>query len=163
MNRIVIILVTLLLVGCGITPTRMAVDDERIAPMWEAARSFNREAYGFSPLPTSGDVMVELRSRAGYDSMIHIYAKTSRTIAFRKTLTGYQWIHERETFRGPNQYTSVDGTFYEQIVLTFEIERIAGVDTNVLSVSYWGEDTRLETRKGLELHDVKPRLEEWGY
>ena len=153
----------LLSAGCGIAPTRIAVDDARLAPMWEAARSFDREAYGFSPLPMTGDVRVEVRPRAGYDSMIHIYAKTSRTIAFRKTPTGYRWIHEQESFRGPNQYTSVDGTFHEQIVLTYESESIAAANTNVLSISYWGEDPRLENRRDLTLSDVIPILEEWGY
>ena len=163
MDRTTFILVMILLAGCDIVPTRMAVDDPRLTPMWEAARSFDRQAYGFSPLPVTGDVRLERRPRAGYDSMIHIYEKTSRTIAFRKTPNEYHWIHEQESFQGPRQYTSVDGTFHEQIVLTYETERIAGTKTNVLSISYWGEDTRFANRNDLGLHEVKPVLEEWGY
>jgi len=157
------ILLSLALVGCGFVPETVQVSDVRLKPMWEAARSFDRSAYGFSPLPEAGDIRLESRPRAGYDAMLHIYTKTSRTIAFRKTTTGYRWIGEQESFEGPKQYTTVDGTFHEQIVLTFDLESVSGSPTNQLAVSYWGEDSRLGGRRDLRLGDVQPILEEWGY
>jgi hypothetical protein len=162
MKRLLIFTV-LAIAGCGVAPERVQVDDPRLKPMWKAARSFDRLAHGFSPLPTIGDIRLESRSRANYDAMIHVYAKTSRTIAFRRTSSGYRWIHEQESFRGPKQYTSVDRTFHEQIVLTFDAERVAGTPTNQLSVSYWGEDPRLADRSDLKLDDVRSILKEWGY
>ncbi len=157
------ILLSLALVGCGFVPKKVQVADPRLKPMWDAARSFDRAAYGFSPLPAAGDIRLESRPRAGYDAMLHIYTKTSRTIAFRKTLTGYRWIGEQESFQGPKQYTTVDGTFHEHIVLTFDLEPVSGSPTNQLAVSYWGEDSRLAGRQDLGLGDVQPLVKEWGY
>ncbi len=157
------IILSLALAGCGFVPEKVKVSDSRIRPMWEAARSFNRLAYGFSPLPNAGNIRLESRPRAGYDAMLHIYTKTSRTIAFRKTTQGYRWIGEQESFEGPKQYTSVDGKFHEQIVLTFDLEPVSGSPTNELDVDYWGEDSRLAGRRDLRLDDVKPILKEWGY
>ena len=151
------------LAGCGFVPQKVEVGDPLLKPMWQAAETFDREAYGFSSLPTTGDIRLEEHSRSAYDTMIHIYAKTSRTIAFRRTPAGYRWIHEQESFQGPRQYTSVDGTFNEQIVLTFEVEPVAGPSTNQLSVSYWGEDPRLADRRDLKLEDVDHILHERGY
>lgn len=162
MNRAAIFL-SLALVGCDFLPEKVQVGDARLRPMWEAARSFDRLAYGFSPLPDAGDIRLETRPRAGYDAMLHIYTKTSRTIAFRKTQTGYRWIGEQESFEGPKQYTTVDGTFYEQIVLTFDLELLSGSPTNQLAISYWGEDSRLAGLRDLQLGDVQPILKEWGY
>jgi len=161
--KISIILLILALTGCGLVPEKVEVNDPRLKTVWQAARAFDRAAYGFSPLPTVGDIRLESRPRVGYDAMLHIYTKTSRTIAFRKTPTGYRWIGEQESFEGPKQYTTVDGTFNEQIVLTFEVEPVSGSLTNQLAISYWGEDTRLAGRSELHLDDVQPILKEWGY
>lgn len=157
------LLLSLALVGCGFVPEKVQVSDPRLVPMWDAARSFDRAASGFSPLPDAGDIRLESRPRAGYDAMLHMYTKTSRTIAFRKTPTGYRWIGEQEAFEGPKKYTSVDGTFPEQIVLTFDLEPVSGSPTNQLDVSYWGEDSRLAGHRPLRLGDVQPILKEWGY
>ena len=162
MNTRLTFLLTLVMAGCGLAPYKVEVNDPRLKPMWHAAKEFDREAYGFSPLPSNGQVRLESRSRGTYDAIIHIYAKTSRTIAFRKIANGYRWIHEQEVFQGPKQYTSVDGTLDEQIVLTFEVERVAGPTTNELAISYWGEDHRLASRHDLKLEDVSPILREWA-
>ena len=149
--------------GCGIIPQRVAMDDQRIQPLLNAAASFDRTRYGFTPIPRQAKVMWESKPRAGYDAMLHIYSKTSRTIAFRKTGDGYRWIGEQEMFEGRKKYKSVDGTFNEHIVLTYETEHVSGVPLNRLDVTYWGEDPRLAAHYDLTLADVRPILKEWGY
>ncbi len=145
-------------------PVRIEMSDPKIVPLLNAAESFDRVKYGFSPLPEKADVRLESRPmRQEYDAMLHISSKTSRTIAFRKTDKGYRWIGEQETFRGPNRYKTIDGTFYEEITLTFHIEKFSGFPTNRLKVSYFGEDPRLANLRKLTIKDVQPILREWGY
>jgi hypothetical protein len=153
----------LLMVGCGIFPEKVAIGDPRLQPLLKAASTFPRSQYGFSPTPTTGYVRLESRPRAGYDAMLHISGKTSRTMAFRKSLDGYNWIGEQEIFKGPNEYKTVDGTFKEQVCLTYEIEKISGFPQNRLNITYAGEDPRLAGRQNLSLVDVKPILKEWSY
>jgi hypothetical protein len=130
-----------------------------------AASTFNRAAYGFTPIPITGDVMLELSPWAKYDAMLHIGGKTSRTIAFRKRANGDAWIGEQEIFRGPKRYESPDGTFNEEVCLTYEIEEvsISGGPLNRLYVTYAGEGQRLAGRGVLSLDDVRPILAEWAY
>jgi hypothetical protein len=152
-----------LAVGCGIFPENVSVSDQRVQSLLKAAADFDRASYGFSPLPTSGHVSLEPKPRSGYDAMLHLGGNTSRTIAFRKNTSGYFWIGEQEMFEGPKMYKSVDGTFHEEVTLTFEKEHVSGVPLNKLNVSYMGEDSRLEGRVDLSLRDVRPILKEWGY
>ena len=149
--------------GCGIFPEKVSVDDPLVQPLFKAAATFDRASYGFSPLPTNGKVYLEKSSRSNYDAMLHLYGKTSRTIAFRKNASGYVWIGEQESFTGPKMYKTVDGTFHEQVVLNFETEHVSGFPLNRLSVSYDGEDPRLSHRQDLSISDVKPVLKGWGY
>jgi len=156
----------LLTAGCGIFhifPEKVSVNDPRVKTLLEAASKFDRAQYGFSPLPTTGDVLLESRPRANYDAMLHISEKANRTIAFRRRSDQYEWIHEQETFEGPNEYKSADGTYREQVCLIFEIEHVSGVPLYRLNVDYVGDDHRLADRHNLSLADVKPILKEWGY
>ncbi len=152
-----------LVAGCGVFPENVSVSDPRVQSLLKAAAAFDRASYGFSPLPTSGRVGLESKSRSGYDAMLHLGGKTSRTIAFRKNISGYFWIGEQEILEGPKMYKTVDGTFHEHLTLTFEREHVSGVPLNRLNVSYWGEDPRLVGRVDLSLGEVKPILTEWGY
>lgn len=144
-------------------PEDVSINDGRIQPFIRAAASFDRVSHGFTPLPKTADVRVERSRGAKYDVMLHIYSKTSRNIAFRKINGGYRWIGEQERFQGPKQHTGADGTFYEDIVLTYEIESVSGVPLNQLSVIYLGDDPRLAHHWNLTLNDAKPVLKEWGY
>ena len=155
--------VVFLIVGCGIFPENVSVSDKRVQSLLKAAEDFDRLSYGFSPLPMSGRVSLESKPRSGYDAMLHLGGKTSRTIAFRKNTSDYFWIGEREIFEGPKMYKSVDGTLHEEVTLTFEKEHVSGVPLNELNVSYRGEDPRLAGRVNLSLRDVTPILKEWGY
>ena len=93
--------------------------------------------------------------------MLHIAADTSRTVAFRKTSTGYQWIGEQEIHTGPKTYKSVDGTFHEEICITYETVPLSGAPLDKVFVTYLGPDNRLANRLNLTLADVKPVLAEW--
>jgi hypothetical protein len=157
-----VICASLLVTGCDLTPRKVALDDPRIQPLLKAARSFDRTSYGFTPIPNGADVRWESRPTEHYDAMLHITAKTSRTIAFRKTDSGWKWVGDQEIFQGPTLYKSVDGTFPEHICLTYEIEHISGAPTNQLKIDYLGEDSRLAGRP-LALADIRPILKEWGY
>ena len=148
--------------GCGLAPEKVVLSDTQVVPLVQAATNFNRAVYGFTPIPTNADVRLESRARAGYDAMLHFYGETSRTIAFRKTQTGWKWIHEQETFTGPNLYTNVDGIFHEQIVLTYGIEPTSGHSPHKLHVQYHGEDSRLASNQhDLTLTQATPIIEEW--
>ncbi len=148
--------------GCGFVPEKVSLSDTRVAPLIQAATNFDRAIYGFTPVPTNADVRLESRSRTGYDAMLHFYGDTSRTIAFCKTPTGWKWIHEQETFSGPNLYTNVDGVFPEQIVLTYGIEPTSGHTAHKLHVQYHGEDSRLTSNQyDLTLTQATPIIEEW--
>lgn len=139
------------------------MDDSRIQPLIKAAKTFDRTAFGFTPLPNAADVRWESRPADRYDAMLHIYSKTSRTIAFRRTPEGFKWTGEQESFQGPKKYTTPDGTFNESITLTYEVENISGYSTNRLNITYFGEDKRLANRASLSLDYIKPILKEWGY
>lgn len=161
-----LILTTAALSGCGFVPEKVLLTDPRLAPMLQAIAAVDRASLGFTPIATNADVRLESRPRAGYDAMLHIYSGTSRTIAFRKDTAGYRWIGEQEIHKGPKTYTTPDGTFNEQIVISYELERITpgatGVPLRQIKVSYAGEDGRLVHRYDLTLGDVKPILAEWG-
>src|ERR1700756_2844134 len=94
-----VICASLVVTGCDLIPRKVALDDPRIQPLLMAARSFDRISYGFTPIPKSADVRWESRPTEHYDAMLHITAKTSRTIAFRKKDSGWKWIGDQEYSR----------------------------------------------------------------
>jgi hypothetical protein len=152
----------LLLASCGFISEEVSWNDPRLSPMLKAIDAVDRASLGFTPIDRSSSVRLESRPRAGYEAMLHIDGKTSRTIAFRKTTDGYKWIHEQETYTGPKTYKSVDGTFHEQIVITYGIESVSGHAPNKLHVVYWGEDPRLPAYQPLTLEQVRPIIAEWS-
>lgn len=158
-----ILLASSLVAACDLIPRKVAMTDPRIQPLLKAAEQFDRTAYGFTALPLTADVRWESRPTTRYDAMLHITARTSRTIAFRKTDSGWRWIGDQEIFNGPKMFKTVDGTFPEHIVLTYETESISGARKNELNADYFGEDPRLANKQNLSLSDVKPILKEWGY
>jgi hypothetical protein len=162
MKKLMTILV-LLLTGCSVVPKKVSMDDPQVQPLLKAAASFDRTSYDFTPIPKAADVRLESRPTGRYDAMLHIYSKTSRTIAFRKTSGTYRWIGDQEVFQGPKMYKTVDGTFHEQLTFTYEIESVSGYPTNRLNITYSGEDARLANKTSLALADVRAILKEWGY
>ncbi len=95
--------------------------------------------------------------------MLHIYDATRRTIAFKSIDGNHVWIHEQETFPGPNEYEDVDGISNEEITLTYGTEDTSGHPINQLSINYRGEDPRLDGANDPTLEEVIPILAEWGY
>lgn len=151
-----------LLAGCGLTPQKLPYDDLQVQELLRATEAASVFRFGFTPVAPSADIRLEKRSGA-YDRMLHVYGRTSRTIAFRKEAGGFTWIAEQEIYTGPKQYTTVDGTFFEQLCLTYELQRVAHYRLNHLNISYFGEDARLAHKDDLTLETVLPILKEWGY
>jgi hypothetical protein len=153
---------TLLFASCGFIPQEVSWDDPRLVPLLKAIDAVDRSSLGFTPVDRSSRVRLESRPRAGYDAMLHIAGKTSRTIAFRKIANGYKWIEEQEIYTGPKSYTTVDGTSREQIFVTYGVESVSGFAPNKLHVDYWGEDPRLPAHQPLTLEQVAPIIAEWS-
>jgi hypothetical protein len=160
-------------VHCGLTPERVSHDDPRLTPMFDAMTRVDRGALGFTSIERDASIRVEwvhpkfdslMRLAAKkYDAMLHVYGKTSRTVAFKRVADGYEWIGEQETFEGPRKYDSVDGTFNEAITVTFERVPISGFPINTIAVLYRGEEPELARPRQLSLDDVRPWLTKWGY
>jgi len=153
-----------LLSGCGVGPDlgpkAVSLSDTNLVPMLDAIAVVDRASLGFTPISTNADIRLEIGSGSGYDTMLHVYADTHRTIAFRKTQTGYRWIAEQEIHYGPKMFTDADGTFQEHLAVEYQTEPVNGIPTNQIYVSYYGQDSRL-TGGHLTLAAIKPILDEW--
>jgi hypothetical protein len=104
--------------------------------MFDAIARVDRSVMGFTFIKGDANIRIEwvhpkvdalfgLESK-DYDAMLHVFGKTSRTVAFKRTGDGYEWIGEQETFEGPRKYGSVDGTFNETITVTYHRVPISG-------------------------------------
>ena len=161
--------------GCGVLPERVSFDDPRLKPMFAGMTRVDRRAMGFTAIERAAEIRIEWPTPTfnaimhlgpkPYDVMLHVAGKTSRTIAFKLTNAGYEWIGEQETFEGPHTYDSVDGTFHEAITITYDRVRISGYPINTVSIRYRGEDPGLASLddRNLSLQEVRPWLKRWGY
>src|SRR5437867_10662675 len=70
--------------ACGIGPEPVTLDDPRVKPLLFAMEQVDRAAMGFTPVTEDAKIGLEDKGR-GYDAMLHVDGKTSRTVAFRKT------------------------------------------------------------------------------
>lgn len=133
--------------------------------MFDAIGRVDRTQLGSTAIPVDAQIRAEWHPLAGaeYDVMLHIYKRTSRTVAFKRTAQGYEWIGEQESFTGPGTYKTPDGTFNESITITFERTHISGFPANRVNVLYAGEDPVLSPIEELTLQDVQPSLKKWGY
>jgi len=144
--------------------TSVSMKDPRIQPLLAAATKFDRVSKGFTPLPVTADLVLELDAPgSAYDAMLHIYGKTSRTIAFQKTSQGWKWIGEQETHEGPGVYTDAHGVpLHEEIAVTYNTSPVDGHELNQIDVEYSGDDPRLGPNfRKLTLADVAPFLKAW--
>ena len=128
--------------------------------MLKAMEEVGRVDYGFTPISTNAQIRLEVASGGAYDAMLHVYDDTSRTIAFRKTPSGYRWISEQEIHRGPGWRQTVDGTFQEEIIVEYQTEKVNGIPTNFVWITYSGSDTNLIGRE-LSLNEIQPILSSW--
>ncbi|MDR2463840.1 MAG: hypothetical protein LBD30_08700 [Verrucomicrobiales bacterium] len=156
-----LLLPLLSLSACGLIPEPVRHDDPRLPPLWQAVAAVDRAALGFTPIAATDQLRLETRTRAGYDAMLHTHGKTARTIAFRKTAGGCQWIGEQEIHTGPRTYEGPDGIEHERLVITYELVKLSGAPLNEICITYRGEDPRLARPRRLTLADVQPILAEW--
>lgn len=161
-NRASILICLTLLAGCGFTPQKLPYGDPQVQELLRATEAASQFRFGFTSVATNADIRLE-KSSGAYDRMLHVYGPTSRTIAFRRQADGFVWIGEQEVYKGPKQYTTVDGTLFEQLCLTYELQRVAHYKLNQLNISYSGEDARLAQEEDLSLQTILPILKEWGY
>lgn len=140
-----------------------SVGDEIVRPYLSALEKVDRASLGFTPISANARIEIEYANGAReYDVMLHVYAETSRTLAFRKTMDGsYEWIGEQEAFTGPRRYETVDGVFNEQIVITYDKVPLSGAPVNQVYIIYHGDDPRLVGKYFLTLQETQPILEEW--
>ena len=145
-------------------PYWIRMDDPKLKPMLEAAARSNRETYGFSPLPVTGDVHVEEAEvkEDGYDVMLHLSrGHVSRTVDFVREGTGYRWIGEQEVHEGPRVVEGIDGNYREIISMTFSDRSRSGVSQG-LYINYHGPDSSLRMRNRLTHEDLRRTLEAWA-
>jgi hypothetical protein len=156
----------------------------KLPEKYEVIYGIERDKMGFPALPTSGSVKVERIHRdtwameyppPNYDVMLHFYDqreghyRQATTVGLKKKEGRLIWIGEQHTLKGPKTYTTVDGTFNEQITITFETEQMAYVGTTLTgtAVTYSGPDGRLAGKSqhadNLTITQVAPILREWGY
>jgi hypothetical protein len=163
MKHSVYLFAAMILSACGLSPEPVSWSDTRLVPMVKAIEArTDRAALGFSPIDTRADVRLELASSRSYDAMLHICGRTNRTIAFRKTSHGYEWIGEQEIHRGPGKVETPDGEVEEAITLTFEIAPISGATPNQLTILYVGPKTELMAKPSLTYEDVAMYLASWS-
>ena len=141
------------------------MDSEALRPFIAAMDEVDRASLGFTDIPVDAEVRIERETslRHGYDVMLHIYADTSRTIAFKRENGSYTWIGEQEIHSGPRQYEGVDGEWNESLSITYDTVDHFGapLPLNTVHVHYAGDDPRLRNKSNLTLEDVAPILEEW--
>jgi len=158
------ILATLLVLSAGcehsLFPQKVSLSDPKIQPLLKAMNQIDRAGLGFTPVTTNAQIRLEIASDRAYDAMLHVYGATARTIAFRKTQTGFRWVSEQEIYEGPKWYQTVDGTFRENFVIEYQTEPVNGIPTNRIYIQYTGSDTNLINRE-FTLADVRPILEQW--
>jgi len=154
-----------LFASCGLIPERVSADDPRLKPMFEAIGRVDRTRLGFTAIQIDAQVRIEWHPMFDkeYDVMLHIDGKTSRTVAFKRTAQGYEWIGEQEILKGPATYETPDGTFNESITITFERVPVTGFPMNRVNVLYAGNDPTLLRIDELTLQDIQPWLNKWGY
>ena len=167
MKRVGLLFFVGIFLACGFIPERVSFDDPRVMKLMEALKPVNRTALGFTRIDPDAPLRLEWRPRAGYDAMLHVGGKTSRTIAFRRKGELYEWIGEQEIFEGPDEFDTVDGRCHEEITITFHtVPMFGGPPINTIFITYIGEDRRLlelDLRRQLSLEIVRPVLTKWGY
>ncbi len=152
-HRLAILLAgTLLSSGCSVLEwlgglTHERLEGAKLKPYLNAAEQSNREALGFTPLPKSGPVSLELpRSRKHYDAMLHIErGPVSRTVDFVVKDGRLVWSGEQEIHFSGRQFETADGPVTEQLVISYSTVAGSGTPKGGY-VDYWGPDLELQER-----------------
>lgn len=156
-----IILAALVFSSCWLVPVNY--HDKKLKPYLQAIAKVQslRDSSGFTPILENAKITLEGRSD-NYDAMLHIYQSiSSRTIAFKKTGDTYSWIGEQETFTGPKRYTNADGTFNEELILSYDKQPISGNPLNQLTIQYNGPDSLYTRPQILLITDARAIIMQW--
>ena len=148
------------LFGCEQHPEFIAYHDGKLKPFITALAAVNRDSLGFTAIPEDARITLEGQSTT-YDAMLHVYGRTSRTIAFKRQGNGYRWVGEQEIYTGPRKRETPDGTFDETITITFETEPISGVALRRLAIDYAGPDSTLAWPRQLLLPQALRVVKDW--
>jgi hypothetical protein len=163
MRYVIALIAGALLVSCSLAPEKVSAKDPRLKPMFEAIAQIDHRSMGFTPIDPAASIRVEWKPRNGYDVMLHIDGKTSRTVAFRRLQSGYEWIGEQEIFKGPGRYETVDGERNEEITINYDKVPISGFPLNTVAIQYHGQNKDLIWPRELTLERAQQLLKEWGY
>lgn len=167
------LLVFLIMTGCGVFPEKVKMNDKRLIPLFEAMKEVRRDTLGFSAIDSNSEIRLETANGSffsrfflptkNYDVMLHIDGKTSMTIAFKKVGNDkYAWIGEQETYYGKRNYTTVDGTFKEEIMIDYDKIPIAGWETNKINIEYNGPDSTITPPNKLTLAEAQQMIKKWN-
>ncbi|HEY0207177.1 MAG TPA: hypothetical protein VGC15_23865 [Acetobacteraceae bacterium] len=143
------------------------VADPQLAGFWTAAATFDRAGHGFSPLPATGDVILEQHPAKEF-AVIHTCQPSSRayrTIHFRLGRGEARWIGEQQSFRSGRTFENSDaGTVLEELILDYEIEPVAGFPLNRLNILYRGPVTgKAGPSASPSLEHARLLLRRWGF
>jgi hypothetical protein len=160
----------LICTGCSVLEwlggvTHQRLESPEMRPYLQAAQQSKRVERGFTSLPENGPVRVEVpRWKRHYDVMLHIdRGNLSRTIAFIVRDGQPSWSGEQEIHHGPREYTNVDGTHREYLVVSYSTVKGSGTPEGGY-VDYRGPDVDLEmraTQRRLSADDARRIWETW--
>lgn len=135
-----------LLFGCnrpGIRQGPYSVGDEALQP-YAAMYEIDRSAHCLSEIARDAEVYVSTADSpsSGYDMMLQVSTDSvSRSVFFVWEDQQYVWIGEQEIHYSGREYTSLDGTLPEQIIIS-SFERPIRGGLVGLRISYYGDEDR---------------------
>ena len=146
----------------GIHQSKM--ESSELKPYLDAALHSRRSELGFTPLPSSGLVRVEIpRLKTHYDAMLHIgQGSVSRTVAFLVRNGSPEWSGEQEIHYSPREFKTVDGMIRESLVISYSTVEGAGPTGGY--ILYWGPDLEVQRRSDehrLSVADAKRMWDGW--
>ena len=152
---------------CPASRHPIQVDNPRLAGFWNAAAAFDRAGYGFSPLPATGDVILEHHPDEG-SAVIHtcqLSDRAYRTIHFRLGRGEARWVGKQQSFRSGRTFEDGDaGTVLEELILDYETEPVAGFPLNRLNILYRGPVSEGAGPSALPtLEETFLLLRRWGF
>lgn len=163
------------LLGCGSKPSaptseedpRIEVenDDPRVVLMLETMIRIDREALGLkvvpSSIPDTTSILLHLQPK-GCDVALHLLDRSvDRTVFFRESLDGYQWLGEMEWYTAPGQSGSWGNPPSEFIFVTYQIEPINDVPIQQLVIRHIRDGSSVSYPQELIREDIDPILQQW--
>lgn len=152
-------------------PPALRIDDETLAPLRDALSRSSRDTLGFSPLTLKDRIEIEGIVGETDIEMGAVTDFSTHGIYFRLDQEQYVWIHEHESFTGPETWVDPDAaTWHETIRIQYQTEEIDTGPINQLMVDYIGHDPRLVAIRDKspnwylsnDINDVLPVLAEWS-